>query len=356
MINTNKNFPQKVISWYLTNKRSLPFRKSKDPYKIWLSEIMLQQTQVITVLPYYTKWIKKFPTLKAVSLSNIDSLLKLWEGLGYYKRCINFYKASKIVIDEHNGKIPDKKKELLVLPGVGEYTASAILSIAFNKPFPVIDGNVKRVMSRVIGIKKLSKFNLRKINRLLEQLICRSQPGDFNQGLMEIGALICRPINPRCKECPINKNCYAFAKGDPENFPEKSMKKSRPKYDVVVAIIWRDNKFYIQKRQKGKMLGGLWEFPGGIVNKGEDPEKFLKQKVLKECGTDLNILKKVGIVDHAFSHFTIRLCGYFCSEKNLPIKEDGNREWINKKNIKDYTFPKANHKLFRQLEIKNWDV
>ena len=356
MISANKNFTQKVISWYLKNKRPLPFRKSKDPYKIWLSEIMLQQTQVKTVLPYYKRWIKKFPTLKTVSLSNIDRLLKLWEGLGYYKRCINFYKASKIVINDYNGKIPDRKKEFLALPGVGEYTASAVLSIAFSKPFPVLDGNVKRVMSRIIGLKKLSHFNLRKINKNLELLICKSRPGDFNQGLMEIGALICKPINPKCNKCPINENCYALRKGYPENFPAKSMRKLRPQYDVVVAIIWRGNKFYIQKRNPDKMLGGLWEFPGGIVNKGEDPKIILKHKVLKECGTDLNILKEAGIVDHAFSHFSIRLHGYFCSEKKLLIKESATRKWIHKRNIKYYTFPKANHKLFRQLEIKNWNV
>ncbi len=351
-----KNFTQKIISWYEINKRPLPFRKSKDPYKIWLSETMLQQTQVKTVLPYYEQWIKKFPTLKTVSLSNIDSLLKLWEGLGYYKRCINFYKASKIVVDNYDGKIPDKKKEFLALPGVGEYTASAVLSIAFSKPFPVLDGNVKRVMSRIIGIKKLSNFNLKRINNSLKRLICKSRPGDFNQGLMEIGALICRPINPKCDECPISEKCYALKKGNPENFPTKSIKKSKPQYDVVVAIIWRKNKFYIQKRKTYKMLGGLWEFPGGIVNKGEDPKVVLKDKVLKECGTELKVLNKAGIVDHTFSHFTIRLCGYFCSEKKLPIKESPTRRWIYKKNIKDYTFPKANHKLFRQFEIKNWDV
>ena len=356
MISANKNFTQKVISWYIKNKRPLPFRASKDPYKIWLSEIMLQQTQVKTVLPYYERWIKKFPTLKTVSLSKLDSLLKIWEGLGYYRRCINFYNASKIVIDNYNGKIPDKKKDFLNLPGVGEYTASAVLSIAFSKPFPVLDGNVKRVMSRIMGIKNLSNYNLRKINKSLEQSICKSKPGDFNQGLMEIGALICRPINPKCDECPLNENCYALGTGHPDNFPVKNVRKSRPQYDVVVAIIWRDSKFYIQKREIDKMLGGLWEFPGGIVKKGEDPKITLKHKVFKKCGIDLNIHKKVGIVYHAFSHFTIRLSGYFCSEKNTPIKESATRKWIYKKNIKDYTFPKANHKLFSQIEIKNWDV
>ena len=356
MISANKNFTQKLISWYIKNKRLLPFRKSNDPYKIWLSEVMLQQTQINTVLPYYNKWIKKFPTIETVSSSNIDSLLKLWEGLGYYKRCINFHKASKIVVDNYDGKIPDNKTEFMALPGVGEYTASAVLSIAFSKPFPVLDGNVKRVISRIIGIKKLSNFNLRKINKILERLICKSRPGDFNQGLMELGALICRPINPKCDECPLSENCYAFGKKNPESFPDKIIRKSRPQYDVVVAIIWRNNKFYIQKREIDKMLGGLWEFPGGIVEKGEDPKIILRHKVFKKCGTDLNIHKKAGIIDHAFSHFTIRLSGYFCSEKKLPIKESATRKWIYKKNIKDYTFPKSNHKLFKQLEIKNWDV
>ena len=334
----------------------MPFRKSKDPYKIWLSEVMLQQTQVKTVLPYYTKWVKKFPTLKTVALSNIDSLLKLWEGMGYYKRCINFYNASVIVTNDYYGKIPTEKKEFLALPGVGEYTASAVLSIAFKKPFPVIDGNVKRVMSRIIGIKKLSRYNIVRINNYLEEVICKSNPGDFNQGLMEIGALICKPVTPKCYLCPIAEYCNAFKVGYPDKYPIRKKVKGIPHYNVAVAIIWRDKKFYIQKRETNKMLGGLWEFPGGIVNKGENMEEVLKKKVLEECGTELYINKEAGIVDHAFSHFTISLNSYFCSEKKNPIKQSSKRKWIYKKNIKDYTFPKANHKLFRQLEIKNWNV
>ena len=146
-----------MISWYAKNKRSLPFRMTKDPYKIWLSEVMLQQTKVKTALPYYNNWIKKLPTIESVSLSNLDILLKLWEGLGYYKRCNNFYKATKLVVRDFNSKIPKEKIQFMSLPGVGDYTASAVLSIAFNKPYPVLDGNVKRVMSRIIGIKTLTK-------------------------------------------------------------------------------------------------------------------------------------------------------------------------------------------------------
>jgi len=317
---------------------------------------MLQQTQVKTVIPYFNKFTKKFRTLKSLSNSNEKEILKMWEGLGYYRRARNLLACSKLLVKNHKSRLPSSIAEIKKLPGVGEYTANALLGLVYNEPRIALDGNVKRVMSRIIGLKKLSNFNLRKINKNLELLICKSRPGDFNQGLMELGALICRPINPKCDECPLSENCYAFEKKNPESFPDKIIRKSRPQYDVVVAIIWRNNKFYIQKREIDKMLGGLWEFPGGIVEKGEDPKIILRHKVFKKCGTDLNIHKKAGIVDHTFSHFTIRLCGYFCSEKKLPIKESPTRRWIYKKNIKDYTFPKANHKLFRQFEIKNWDV
>ena len=343
-----------MISWYNKNKRPLSFRMTKDPYKIWLSEVMLQQTKVKTALPYYDNWIKKFPTLKSVSLSNLDSLLKLWEGLGYYKRCNNFYKATKLVVSDFNSKIPKEKSQFMSLPGVGDYTASAVLSIAFNKPYPVLDGNVKRVMSRIIGIKTLTKHNLKRINKFLNLVICEKNPGDFNQGLMEIGALICKPYNPVCIKCPINNFCYASRMKHPGAYPVKNKFKPRPHFNVAIAIIWRKDKLYIQKRNADQMLGGLWEFPGGIVNQGQDPELVLKQKVFEECGGEIEIFKKVGFVDHAFSHFTIRLNGYFCTEKKYFLNESENRQWILKQSIKNYSFPKANHKLFKQLELNNW--
>ncbi len=343
-----------MISWYTKNKRVLSFRMTKDPYKIWLSEVMLQQTKVKTALPYYDNWIKKFPTLKSVSLSNLDSLLKLWEGLGYYRRCNNFYKATKLVVSDFNSKIPKEKSQFISLPGVGDYTASAVLSIAYNKPYPVLDGNVKRVLSRIIGIKRLTKYNINRINKFLNLVICKKRPGDFNQGLMEIGALICKPNNPVCIKCPINNFCYASKMKYPGAYPVKNKLKPRPHFNVVIAIIWRKDKFYIQKRRTDQMLGGLWEFPGGVVNQGQDPELVLKQKVYEDCGVHAKIFKKVGFIDHAFSHFTIRLNGYFCTEKKYFLDENESRKWILKKNINNYSFPKANHKLFKQLELNNW--
>ena len=354
MLNTNKKLSLQVVKWYNNNKRLLPFRDTNDPYKIWLSEVMLQQTKVSTVLPYYQKWIKKFPTIESLSHTNLDTVLKLWEGLGYYRRCNNFYKSIKIICDDYNGKIPTDKKTFLSLPGVGDYTASAVLSIAFNKPYPVIDGNVKRVVSRMLGIKKITSYNQKRMKIFLESIIHIKNPGDFNQGMMEIGSLICRPINPVCHKCPLNENCFSFKKGTPENYPLKVIRKLKPHYKVVVAIILKNKKFFIQKRSLKKMLGGFWEFPGGKIDDKENDEEWLIHKISEECGASIEILKKAGFIKHAYSHFSITLHFYFCKQKHHILKENFNKKWITKKQIKDYSFPKANHKLFQYLESNNW--
>jgi len=354
LVYTSKTLSSQVLIWYNKNKRLLPFRDTNDPYKIWLSEVMLQQTKVSTVLPYYEKWIKKFPTIKSLSIAKLDTLLKLWEGLGYYRRCNNFYKSIKIICNHYNGEIPSDKKIFLSLPGVGDYTASAVLSIAFNKPYPVIDGNVRRVVSRILGIKRFTKYNINRINNFLKSIISVKNPGEFNQGMIEIGALLCKPLSPLCNKCPLNSYCYSFKRGSPESYPLKVKSKPKPHYNVVVAIIWKNKKFYIQKRSLNKMLGGLWEFPGGKISNTESAESGLMRIVYKECGTSLIISKKAGLIKHAYSHFTLTLNCFFCKEKNHILKESQNRKWISKKNIKDYSFPKANHKLFQHLELKNW--
>ena len=356
MVNTNKNISHHIISWYNGNKRLLPFRDTKDPYKIWLSEVMLQQTKVSTVLPYYEKWIIKYPTIKSLYNANLDTLLKLWEGLGYYSRCNNFYKSIKIICDYHNGKIPSDKTTFLSLPGVGDYTASAVLSIAFNKPYPVIDGNVKRVLSRMLGIRRITNYNKKRMVKFLKSIIHNKNPGDFNQGMMEIGSLICKPLNPCCHKCPLNNYCYSFKKGTPENYPLKVKPKPKPHYKVVVAIIWNNKKFYIQKRNYNKMLGGLWEFPGGKIEDAENAEAGLIRKIYEECGVSIIILKKAGSIKHAYSHYRLTLHCYFCKLTNHTLKENLKRKWISIKQIKNYSFPKANHKLFQLLESKNWYV
>ena len=211
-----KSLEKYILGWFKHEKRDLPFRRTKNPYKIWLSETMLQQTKVATVVPYYKEWIKKYPTLSSVSNANLDNLLKLWEGLGYYSRCRNFHKAAKIICKKHNGKVPADWETLISLPGVGDYTASAVLSIAFRKKYVTIDGNVKRVMFRLLGLKNATRYNINRSKNILKKLIPVSSPGDFNQGMMELGALICSPKKPKCKICPLNHICRAFLSKNPK--------------------------------------------------------------------------------------------------------------------------------------------
>ena len=345
-----------LIYWYNNNKRLLPFRLTKDPYKIWISEIMLQQTQMKTVIPFYERWVNKLPTIESVARTNIDFLLKLWEGLGYYRRCQNFYHASKIIVKDYKGVIPCHYESFKGLPGVGDYTAGAVLSISFGIPIPAIDGNVRRVMSRLYGLKHLTSYNGNIIYKAISIALNNVNPSDFNQGLMELGALICTPEYPKCFKCPLSENCKGYQSGNPTNYPQKKAKRVIPHFNVVTAIIWRGDTFYIQKRSEDKMLGGLWEFPGGKVEKGETLELALLSKLKEECNFNARILKKATSVKHRYSHYSITMHCYYCEEKNENIVSIINSNWIKKNQISQYSFPKANHKIFNFLNKYDWNL
>ena len=345
---------KKLLNWYCDNKRILPFRGSKDPYKIWLSEVMLQQTQVSTVLPFYNKWIRRFPGSFSLIKKNINTVLKYWEGLGYYKRCNNFYKANKIVVKDFNGKVPKEKAQFMALPGVGEYTASAVMSIAFNQPYPVIDVNVKRIMSRLLGIKNLTPYNQKRIKGFLDKNICRKKPGDFNQAMMDLGALVCKPIKPCCGDCPLQHYCYANKSQKPEHYPTKKQSKQIPHFDISLGVIWRGNKFYIQKRNIESMLGGLWEFPGGKIKENENKITALKRQIKEECGIQVQVLNKIGSIKHSYSHFKITIYCFFCKELDVLLKLNQNARMITFEEIKRYPFPKANHKIFKLFKPNNF--
>jgi A/G-specific adenine glycosylase len=352
----NNNFTLSILTWYNKQKRILPFRDIDDPYKIWVSEVMLQQTQVETVIPYFQKWISKYPTVTSVANADLELLLKLWEGLGYYSRCRNFHKATKIVVGKHGSVIPDNWPEFRALPGVGDYTAAAVLSIAYNKPFIAIDGNVKRVIARFLGLKKLSNRNMSRMKNYLTMNILKDNPGDFNQSIMELGAKICSPRNPYCGKCPLSFNCRAFAMGEPESYPLSTIKKKPPHYEIVAGLIWRKDKFYIQKRGEGGMLAGFWEFPGGKVEDGESLTDALQREIKEECGVKPKILKKIGEIKHAYTHFSITFHGFHCEENCTTIPCQQNSRWIKPNQVDKFPFPKANHKLFSILEKQGWDV
>ena len=345
------SFSKTILGWYDKNKRTLPWREETDFYRIWLSEIMLQQTQVKRVSIFYTKWIKKFPTLESVANAKEEHLLKVWEGLGYYNRCRNFYKAAKIIINDYNGKIPNDYQTFRLLPGVGDYTASAVLSIAFGMPYPAIDGNIKRIMARMLGIKKITNFNYKRIKKTLLNLISSSRPGDFNQALMDLGSQVCRPNQAHCYKCPLKLFCKAGNTLNPEKYPRPLSKKNIPHYDVVVGMIWKEGRFLIQKRENQKHLSGLWELPGGKIENNERSELALIREIKEECDFEVIPKKKMESIKHKYSHFSITLTAFHCKIKNsakVPSKQS--TRWITPGEIGDYPFPRANHKLFNQLE------
>ena len=341
-----------LLKWYDINKKAMPWREDTDPYRIWISEVMLQQTQVNTVIPYYNKWMKKFPNIKKVALSDIDVILKLWEGLGYYKRAHNIQKACRIIVEDFDATIPSTE-EFKNLPGIGDYIYSAVMSIAFNQALPVIDGNVKRVGARFWETNFINTKDLKVLKEKLLKTISQKRPGCFNQALMDLGREICKPKTPLCNQCPISKQCQAFKHNSVANYPYKIKSKKIPLIDVVVGYIQdEDANFIITKRPKEKMLGGLWELPGGKREKGESLKKGLIREIKEELNINIEVGSKMGMIKHAYSHMKIKLHAYQCKIKNGNIKMNvcEDLKWIKSKNIDKYSFPTANHKLFKKIE------
>ncbi len=316
---------------------------------------MLQQTQVDTVIPYYTKWLNRYPTITAVANTDLEALLKIWEGLGYYQRCRNFWLAAQEVRDRFNRQIPEDSHTFRALPGVGDYTTAAVCSIAFKKPLPVIDGNVRRFMARFLGLRTLTPYNRKRILRFLERQISHELPGDFNQAMMEIGATICKPKTPLCKECPVRKECHAFTSGKPEFYPEKAAKKEIPVQKAVIGLLWKGDKFLIARRDDKRHLGGLWELPGGKMESGEMEGETLVREFKEECAVDVIVGKRVGQVKHTYSHFQVHLTLYHCFPKNgAAVISDQPIRWIMPEQIGDFPFPGATHKLFALCDQQEW--
>jgi len=339
-----------LLQWYDSNKRTLPWRENSNPYEIWISEVMLQQTQVKTVIPYYTRWIKKFPTIRSVARTDLNILLKLWEGLGYYSRCRNFYKASQIVEEKYNGNIPDSYSLFRKLPGVGDYIAAAVMSIAFNKNYPAVDVNLKRVISRYLGIKKLSKRNLVRIDNQLKKMIMNGRPGDINQSLMDIGSLICKPKEALCTKCPLIDNCKGYFSGNPIMYPDRNRRQSIPTKEFIAAFITYNNQILINQRKKDGLLGGLWELPITEISNNRPKIDDMQNYVNDKYGFSVNVINQFDNVRHAYSHYKLLVTLFVCEIINIDPKGG---HWINIDEIDQYAFSKINHKLFDIIGIKN---
>ncbi|MBC8378960.1 MAG: A/G-specific adenine glycosylase [Planctomycetes bacterium] len=342
-----------LLRWFRVNARVLPWRKDRTPYAVWVSEIMLQQTQVVTVIDYFNRFIKRFPTVEKLARAKQDTVLKLWEGLGYYSRGRNLHKGAKLIVADYNGQLPNTIEELQKIPGIGRYTAGAIASIAFNKPAPILDGNVIRVLCRVFRIKSNPKETAtkNKLWKLADELVHTKHPGDFNEAMMELGALVCTPSNPKCPLCPLNKDCEAFKHSEQESLPFKQKQAPLPHYTIVVGIVYKDGKILIDKRKQNALLGGLWEFPGGKKQKHETFKEAVIREVKEETGVAIEVGKRLCIVKHTYSHFKITLHAYLCEHKNGTAKPLGCDavKWVSLNELTKYAFPGANIKIIGQL-------
>lgn len=356
-VKTIKTLQASLSKWYHQEKRDLPWRNTEDPYCILVSEFMLQQTQVKTVIPYYQRWIKSYPTAKALAKARESSVLKHWEGLGYYSRARNLHRSAKMMVKEFQGHVPETMNEILKLPGVGRYTAGAVLSIAFNQNVPVLDGNVKRVLSRLFCLNE-NGANSASENRLwqvAEKLIPSKAPGDFNQSLMELGATVCLPKNPLCLLCPLDAVCQAKRDGAQEQFPPAKIKTPSKKIEVSAAVIQRNGKTYIQQRPLKGLMGGLWEFPGGKLEKGESPEDCLEREIKEELGVQITIKNKILTIKHSYTQFRVTLHVFTCDLKQGRIHATScdQWKWVSLQSINQYPFPAANVKILKYLNANS---
>jgi A/G-specific adenine glycosylase len=343
--------------WFDSHARRMPWRENRSAYRVWISEIMLQQTRVETVRDYFVRFIKRFPDVGSLARSPLEDVLKAWEGLGYYSRARNLHAAAKVIVQELDGQLPSRREELLKLPGIGPYTAGAIASIAFGADEPVLDGNVKRVLCRLLAIAEDPRRpeTEKKLWRLAGRMLPAGQGGDFNEALMDLGATICTPSTPRCEQCPVSSACKARSLGRENSLPVKAPKKKIPHRDIAAALIRRRGRILIDRRKPQGLLGGLWELPGGKVEPGETPAQAVVREVREEVGLEVEVLEHLTSVDHAYSHFRITLHVYVCKAlrgRARAIQPEAVK-WIRPDQLEQYAFPAANHKVFSVLRRRS---
>lgn len=346
---------QTLITWFKANERDLPWRKTYTPYHIWISEIMLQQTQMDRAVPYFTRWMERFPKISDIAVADEDEILKYWEGLGYYSRARNIRKAARRIVEEHEGIFPVSRKDILALPGIGPYTAGAIMSLAFEADEPAIDANVERVYARLFDIDTpmAEKETKQRVRALSDDLLPTGHARNYNQAVMEFGALVCTPRSPRCNACPLTGYCEAYRLGITAHRPVPGKKKDITPLDVVTGFLIHDGKVYIQKRPEGSVWAGLWEFPGGHIEAGEPPEQTVVREYREETGFDVEVTDKVSIIRHGYTTFRITLHCFVVRLKSKSAIPDlcaaTEYKWLPPSELSQFAFPGGHRKLLDQM-------
>lgn len=353
-----------LLSWFQRMRRELPWREHYRPYEIWIAEIMLQQTQVKTMLPYYARWMTRFSGVPALARAMEEELLKYWEGLGYYARVRNIHKTAKILVQEFDSVFPVNFEILRGLPGIGPYTAGAIMSIAFNADYPVVDGNVARILTRLFDLQTpLRNRETQKVLwNLADLLLPKGQARKFNQALMDLGALICTPKHPACAHCPLQEHCLGLRDGVVNQRPVMSRARAPVALQVAVGVLLDRGRVFIQKRPPEGLMPHLWEFPGGKLNLGESPEAALVREFQEELQVSVFALQKVATIRHNYTTFKVTLHAFSCRLKDKGrqplLRSAVEGRWVTFEELDHYAFPAANRKLIQLIRRQSagvWD-
>lgn len=353
--------PPLLLRWWDEGHADLPWRvQNPDPYAVWVSEIMAQQTQLTTVIPYFERWMTRFPTVEALAAAPLDDVLKLWEGLGYYSRARNLHTAAQTVVKQLAGEIPQTAAALQKLKGIGRYTAGAIASVAFGEATAVLDGNVIRVLSRLLDLSHDTTQTATKnyLWDVAEALVPEQRPGDYNQALMELGQRVCIPAAPKCHLCPVAELCLARQRGTQMERPVRPPRQKTPHYDVAAGVIWRteigQGEFLITQRPVDGLLGGLWEFPGGKQEPDETLPQTLVREIAEELAIEIAVTGKRPFVSikHAYTHFRITLHTFHALYQQGDIQHLGvaNHAWVTLADVEAYAFAITDRKIIAALQ------
>ena len=323
----------RLLPWYDANRRDLPWRRTRDPYRILVAEYLLQRTRIKSGTPYYERFLKRFPTVQDLAAAPLDDVLAVWEGLGFYGRARNLHAAARAIVEDHRGLIPPSHDALASLPGIGPYTAGAVASIAFGIPVPAVDGNVTRVIARVFRIREdvTTGTVRRRIAEIAARLVPSDRPGTFNQAMMELGATICTPLAPACPKCPLERLCLARAAGEEQDLPVSSRPRSAPVVPVVFGLVTADDRVLVVRRPRGQLLGGLWALPGG-ERSGRSEKADLKGSIRFQTGVEVRVGPRWARVDRTFSHRKWSGSIYRCSPIRRPQETDSVR-WIPREEV-----------------------
>jgi A/G-specific adenine glycosylase len=347
-------FHARLFAWFAEHQRDLPWRKLYDPYHVWISEIMLQQTQMERGVEYFKRWLEQFPDPRSIVETLEREVLKAWEGLGYYSRVRNIRKAAAIMAEQHGGQVPRTYEQLLALPGIGPYTAAAIMAIAYNQPYPVIDANVERLFARLLDNARpvKEKFFQQELHGVLQELLADASPRDLSQALMELGALVCTPRNPDCANCPVQGECRAYRAGTVAQRPVARPRPEKIEIIMACAIVEHEGRMFIQQRREDDVWGGLWEFPGGRLKEGESPEQAASRELIEETEIRAVKLRPFTTVVHHYTRYRVTLHSYFCQALGQPrpkLHAASQYRWVDFEELAHYPFPSGHRQLIARM-------